>query len=118
MRAMVLERPGMPLRLLEKQDPIPGPGKVLVRVTACGVCRTDLHIVDGDLTEPKLPIIPGHEIVGTVIGIGRDIDNFKEGDRIGIPWLGRTCGHCSYCVSGDENLCDEPGFTGYQIDGG
>ena len=117
-RAMVLERPGMPLRLLEKQDPIPGPGKVLVRVTACGVCRTDLHVVDGDLTEPKLPIIPGHEIVGTVIGIGRDVDNFKEGDRIGIPWLGRTCGHCSYCVSGDENLCDEPGFTGYQIDGG
>ena len=118
MRAMVLERPGMPLRLQEKEDPILGPGKVLVRVTACGVCRTDLHVVDGDLTEPKLPIIPGHEIVGTVIGIGRDVVNFKEGDRIGIPWLGRTCGHCSHCVSGDENLCDEPGFTGYQIDGG
>ena len=118
MRTMVLEQPGMPLRLLEKQDPIPGPGKVLVRVTACGVCRTDLHVVDGDLTEQKLPIIPGHEIVGTVIGIGWDVDNFKEGDRIGIPWLGRTCGHCSYCVSGDENLCDELGFTGYQIDGG
>jgi len=118
MRAMVLEKPGMPLRLLERPDPIPGPGKVLVRVSACGVCRTDLHVVDGDLPEPKLPIIPGHEIVGTVVGIGRDVDNFKEGERVGIPWLGRTCGICSYCISGDENLCDEPGFTGYQIDGG
>jgi len=118
MRAMVLEKPNMPLRFLEKPDPSPGPGKVLVKVSACGVCRTDLHIVDGDLTESSLPIIPGHEVVGTVVGLGRGVDNFKEGERVGIPWLGHTCGYCSYCVSGDENLCDEPGFTGYQIDGG
>ena len=118
MRAMVLEKPNMPLRILEKPDPSPGPGKVLVRVSACGVCRTDLHIVDGDLTGASLPIIPGHEVVGTVVGLGQGVDNFKEGERVGIPWLGHTCGDCSYCVSGDENLCDEPGFTGYQIDGG
>ena len=99
MRAMVLKRPGLPLRLLKKEDPIPGLGKIQVRVNTCGVCRTDLHVVDGDLTEPKLPIIPGHEIVGTVTAIGQDGDNFKEGDKIGIPWLGRTYGHCSYCVS-------------------
>ena len=118
MRAMVLEKPGMPLQLLERPDPTPGPGEVLVRISACGVCRTDLHVVDGDLPEPKLPIVPGHEIVGTVAGLGVGVDNFKEGERIGVPWLGRTCGQCPYCMSGDENLCDEPGFTGYQIDGG
>ncbi len=118
MRAMVLEKPGMPLQLLEKPDPIPAPGEVLVRISACGVCRTDLHVVDGDLPEPKLPIIPGHEIVGTVAGLGEGVDNFELGARIGIPWLGHTCGHCSYCDAGVENLCDDPGFTGYQIDGG
>ncbi|MFA9420624.1 MAG: alcohol dehydrogenase catalytic domain-containing protein, partial [Gammaproteobacteria bacterium] len=118
MRAMILEKPGMPLRLLEKPDPIPGPGEVLVKISACGVCRTDLHVVDGDLTEPKLPIIPGHEIVGTIGALGEGVDNFKLGERVGIPWLGRTCGCCFYCESGAENLCDEPGFTGYQIDGG
>jgi propanol-preferring alcohol dehydrogenase len=118
MRAMVLEKPGTPLQLLERPDPTPGLGEVLIRVTACGVCRTDLHVVDGDLPEPKLPIVPGHEVVGTVAGLGEGVDNFKEGERIGVPWLGRTCGQCPYCKSGDENLCDEPGFTGYQIDGG
>jgi propanol-preferring alcohol dehydrogenase len=115
---MILEKPGVPLQLLEMPDPVPGPGQVLVKISACGVCRTDLHVVDGDLTEPKLPIIPGHEIVGTVSALGADVDNFKLGERVGIPWLGRTCGCCSYCMSGAENLCDEPGFTGYQIDGG
>lgn len=118
MRAMVLEKPGAPLQLIEKPDPVPGPGKVRVKVSACGVCRTDLHVVDGDLTEPKLPIILGHEIVGTVNAIGAGVSNFKPGNRVGIPWLGHTCGHCAFCNSGAENLCDEPGFTGYQIDGG
>jgi len=118
MRAMILEKPGTPLRLLEKPDPIPGPGQVLVKISACGVCRTDLHVVDGDLTEPKLPIVPGHEIIGTISALGEGVDHFKLGERVGIPWLGRTCGCCFYCESGAENLCDEPGFTGYQIDGG
>ncbi len=118
MRAMVLKRVGEPLQLLEKSDPVPGPGEVLVKVSACGVCRTDLHVVDGDLPQPKLPIIPGHEIVGTVSGLGEGVDRFKLGERVGIPWLGHTCGCCSYCQSGAENLCDKPGFTGYQIDGG
>ena len=115
---MILEKPGVPLQLLEKPDPIPGQGEVQVRVSACGVCRTDLHVVDGDLPDPKLPIIPGHEIVGTVSALGEVVDHFELGERIGIPWLGRTCGSCFYCRSGLENLCDEPGFTGYQIDGG
>lgn len=118
MRAMILEKPGMPLKAVELPDPAPRGGEVLVRVSACGVCRTDLHVVDGELPDPKLPIIPGHEIVGTVSGLGEGVDHFKVGDRIGIPWLGHTCGCCSYCVSGHENLCDEPGFTGYQINGG
>jgi len=118
MKAMILEKPGVALQLQEMPDPVPGPGQVLVKISACGVCRTDLHVVDGDLSEPKLPIIPGHEIVGSVSALGADVDNFKLGERVGIPWLGRTCGCCSYCLSGAENLCDEPGFTGYQIDGG
>ena len=115
---MILENPGKPLRLIEKPDPVPGTGEILVKVTACGVCRTDLHVVDGDLTDAKLPIIPGHEIVGTVVKTGPEVSTFKSGDRVGIPWLGHTCGHCSFCQSGAENLCDEPGFTGYQLDGG
>lgn len=118
MRAMILQKPGEPLRLIEKPDPVPGPGQVLVKISACGVCRTDLHVVDGDLSEPKLPIIPGHEIVGTVSALGAGVSHFKPGDRVGIPWLGHSCGHCAFCNSGAENLCDEPGFTGYQIDGG
>lgn len=118
MHAMVLEKPGQPLQLKVRPTPSPGPRQVLVKVTACGVCRTDLHVVDGDLTEPQLPIIPGHEIVGHVVAIGGDVQQHSVGDRIGIPWLGHTCGICSFCLSGRENLCDAPGFTGYQIDGG
>ncbi len=118
MKAMILERAGAPLTSAELPDPVPGPGQVLVRVAACGVCRTDLHVVDGELPDPKLPIVPGHEIVGTVIGLGAGVERFREGERIGVPWLGRTCGHCRHCLADAENLCDEPGFTGYQIDGG
>lgn len=118
MRAMVLESPGRPLRLVDVAEPVPGPGEIRVRVAACGVCRTDLHVVDGDLPGPKRPIIPGHEIVGTVDRIGLGVRGFTLGQRVGIPWLGRTCGHCPYCRAHRENLCDAPGFTGYQIDGG
>jgi alcohol dehydrogenase, propanol-preferring len=118
MRAMILERPGQPLRPVELPTPLPGPGQVRVKVAACGVCRTDLHVVDGDLTEPKLPVIPGHEIVGYVDALGSGVTQLSLGDRVGIPWLGHTCGNCPYCRRGEENLCDAPGFTGYQIDGG
>jgi propanol-preferring alcohol dehydrogenase len=118
MQAMVLERPGTPLRLLDVPKREPGAGQVLVKVSACGVCRTDLHVVEGELTEPKLPIIPGHEIVGRVEAIGPGVTRFRAGDRVGIPWLGHTCGTCGYCTGGHENLCDTPRFTGYQIDGG
>jgi len=112
---MVLRAAGRPLEPAELPDPVPGPGEVPVRVAACGVCRTDLHIVDGELTEPNLPLVPGHQIVGTVIADG---ERFREGERIGIPWLGKTCGRCRYCLSGRENLCDSPTFTGYDRDGG
>jgi propanol-preferring alcohol dehydrogenase len=115
---MVLERPGTALRLVEMQIPEPGPGGVLVKVAACGVCRTDLHVVDGDLTHPKLPIVPGHEIVGYVEAIGPGVTHLKPGQRVGVPWLGSTCGHCRYCLAERENLCDDPGFTGYTVDGG
>lgn len=118
MKAMVLERPGEPLRLLDMPRPQPARGQILVEVAACGVCRTDLHVVDGDLKHPKLPIVPGHEIVGRVAALGRDVAGFALSQRVGIPWLGHTCGKCDYCRRGRENLCDEPGFTGYQIDGG
>ena len=118
MKAMVLHRPGTPLRPVEMPDPVPGPGQIAVDVAACGVCRTDLHVVDGDLTEPRLPIVPGHEIVGRVRALGDGVDAFRVGERVGIPWLGATCGACRYCRGGQENLCDTPGFTGYQIDGG
>jgi propanol-preferring alcohol dehydrogenase len=118
MRAMVLERPGEPLRLVELPMPTPGEGQVRVKVAACGVCRTDLHVVDGELAEPKLPIVPGHEIVGTVDALGPGVTRLALGQRVGIAWLGRTCGVCHYCQEGRENLCDAPGFTGYQIDGG
>jgi propanol-preferring alcohol dehydrogenase len=118
MRAMVLERPGEPLRLVELPTPSPREGQVRVRIAACGVCRTDLHVIDGDLTEPKLPIIPGHEIVGRVDVVGPGVTRLTPGERVGIPWLGHTCGVCPYCRDGRENLCDAPGFTGYQIDGG
>jgi propanol-preferring alcohol dehydrogenase len=118
MKAMVLETPGTPLRELERPMPAPAAGQVLVKVSACGVCRTDLHVVDGDLTEPSLPIIPGHEIVGRVAALGPGVTQLAVGERVGIAWLGRTCGVCRYCRGGQENLCDDPGFTGYQIDGG
>lgn len=118
MRAMILERPGDLLRPVELPTPTPGVGQVRVKVAACGVCRTDLHVVDGDLKEPKLPIIPGHEIVGYVDAIGSGATPRSLGERVGIPWLGHTCGACPYCRRGEENLCDAPGFTGYQIDGG
>ena len=118
MRAMVLERPGTPLALRERPVPQPGLGEILIEVAACGVCRTDLHVVDGDLTQPKLPIIPGHEIVGRVAAIGAGVANFPIGTRVGVPWLGHTCGVCPYCRAGRENLCDAPLFTGYTRDGG
>jgi len=108
----------LPLVWTEMPPPQPGPTEVLIRVHACGVCRTDLHVVDGELTQPKLPLIVGHEIVGTVVETGAAADRFKIGDRVGVPWLGWTCGECAYCRSGRENLCDRARFTGYQIDGG
>jgi propanol-preferring alcohol dehydrogenase len=115
MRAMVLESPGRPLREAELPAPEPGPGQLLVAVDACGVCRTDLHVVDGELPDPKLPLVPGHQIVGRVV---EDGGRFAAGDRVGVPWLGWTCGECRYCLSGRENLCDRARFTGYQLDGG
>jgi propanol-preferring alcohol dehydrogenase len=118
MRAMALHAPGEPLRLVAWPVPEPGPGQVLVRVGACGVCRTDLHVVDGDLTEPKRPVVPGHEVVGRVAALGEGVAHFRVGDRVGVPWLGWTCGECGYCTSGRENLCPRARFTGYQLDGG
>jgi alcohol dehydrogenase, propanol-preferring len=112
---MVLGAPGKPLREAELPAPKPGPGQVLVAVDACGVCRTDLHVVDGELPDPKLPLVPGHQIVGRVVTGG---ERFAAGDRVGVPWLGWTCGECRYCLSGRENLCDRARFTGYQLDGG
>jgi alcohol dehydrogenase, propanol-preferring len=118
MQAMVLERPGEPLVLKDLPDPVPGPGQIRLDVHACGVCRTDLHIVDGELAEPKLPLVLGHQIVGTVTALGPGVERFAVGERVGVPWLGWTCGVCSYCQTGRENLCDRARFTGYQIDGG
>lgn len=126
MRAMLLDAPGRPLRLADVPKPTPGPGQVLVKVHACGVCRTDLHILDGELTQPKLPLIMGHQIVGVVESVGEvvaeprsmEISGLATGDLVGVPWLGWTCGHCRYCLSGRENLCDQARFTGYDLDGG
>jgi propanol-preferring alcohol dehydrogenase len=118
MHAMRLEKPGQPLQLLEVPVPRPGPGQVLLKVGACGVCRTDLHILDGELNEPKLPLIPGHQIVGRVVHAGERADRFHLGQRVGVPWLGYTDGTCRYCQRGQENLCDHPEFTGYTRDGG
>lgn len=118
MRAMLLDEPGRPLRLVALPIPEPQPGEVLVRVRACGVCRTDLHLVDGELPDPKLPIIPGHEIVGEVAALGEGVEGLTLGQRVGVPWLARTCGMCRFCSSGRENLCDSPLFTGYTRDGG
>jgi propanol-preferring alcohol dehydrogenase len=118
MRAMVLDSPGLPLVMREWAAPRPAAGEVLVEIEACGVCRTDLHVVDGELPDPKLPIVPGHEIVGRVAAVGPGVSGFASGARIGIPWLGHTCGHCEFCVSGRENLCNTPIFTGYTRNGG
>jgi len=118
MRAMLFEKAGQPLRSAELPAPEAGAGHVLIRVRACAVCRTDLHITDGELNEPKLPLIPGHEIIGVVEKIGAGVSRFKLGDRVGVPWLGWTCDACEFCLSGRENLCDQARFTGYTIDGG
>lgn len=118
MRAMVLERAREPLLPRQLPDPEPGPGQVLIRVHACGVCRTDLHIYDGELEDPKLPLVPGHQIVGTVVAAGEGAERFAPGARVGVPWLGWTDGECRYCRGGRENLCDNARFTGYDLDGG
>jgi propanol-preferring alcohol dehydrogenase len=118
MRAMVLDAPGEPLVEREMTDPEPAEGQILLEVSTCGVCRTDLHIVDGELSEPKLPLVPGHQIVGNVIGVGAGASRFADGDRVGVPWLGWTDGTCRYCRTGRENLCENAKFTGYDIDGG
>jgi propanol-preferring alcohol dehydrogenase len=118
MRAMVLDAAGRPLVPRELPDPVAGPGEVLLRVRACGVCRTDLHVVDGELSRPKLPLVPGHQIVGEVVAQGAGATRFAPGRRVGVPWLGWTCGACSHCLAGRENLCDNARFTGYHSDGG
>jgi propanol-preferring alcohol dehydrogenase len=118
MLAMIFDRPGQALREADLPMPDPGPEQILIEVRACGVCRTDLHLVDGELPHPKLPVVPGHEIVGRVAGHGGRVTGLKVGDRVGVPWLGYTCGRCRFCASGRENLCDFARFTGYQIDGG
>ncbi len=108
MKAMVLHKIGAPLAYEDLPDPQPGAGQIRVRVSACGVCRTDLHVVDGELPNPQVPIVPGHEIVGRIDAIGPNVSGLSLGERVGIPWLGHTCGHCPYCLSGRENLCDAP----------
>lgn len=118
MHAMVLAAPGAPLQYREGHDPIPGPGAVRVKVSACGVCRTDLHLIDGELPDIVYPIIPGHEVVGRIEALGDGVTSLEIGTRVGVPWLGYTCQACSYCSEGRENLCDRPGFTGYTRDGG
>lgn len=118
MRAMVLASPATPLEPREVATPVVGPGQVLIDVSACGVCRTDLHVIDGELTEPKLPLIPGHQVIGSVLALGPGVERLSVGDRVGVPWLGWTCGRCRYCLSGRENLCESALFTGYNLDGG
>jgi len=118
MRAMVLEAPGRPLRMVERSTPVPAAGQVLLRVLACAVCRTDLHVIDGELPDPAVPLVPGHEIVGTVVAAAADVRGMAPGDVVGVPWLGHTCGTCAFCASGRENLCPHARFTGYQLDGG
>jgi propanol-preferring alcohol dehydrogenase len=115
---MLLSKVGEPLTLIERETPRPGGGEILIEVEACGVCRTDLHVVDGELPQPKIPLVPGHEIVGRVAAYGDGVADVRVGQRVGVPWLGRTCGHCAYCASARENLCDDPTFTGYTRDGG
>ncbi|HBC57493.1 MAG TPA: alcohol dehydrogenase [Gammaproteobacteria bacterium] len=118
MRAMVLESQKQPLNLRDVEKPVAGERELLIEVQACGICRTDLHVVDADLTEPKLPLIPGHQIVGTIVAKGDAATKFQIGERVGVPWLGGSCGHCDYCISNRENLCESAVYTGYQRDGG
>ncbi len=118
MHAMVLNRIGAPLEWTERPDPLPGPGEIRIKIAACGVCRTDLHVVDGELPNPRFPIIPGHEIVGRIDRLGSGVSGFSLGERVGVPWLGHTCQTCPYCAGGHENLCDAPQFTGFSRDGG
>src|SRR5258708_8593858 len=118
MQAMVLRARGAPLSLEERPDPVPGAGEIRIRVEACAVCRTDLHLIDGELPRVRYPIVPGHEIVGIVEALGPGSGTLGVGQRVGIPWLGKTCGHCEFCISERENLCDAPTFTGYDRDGG
>lgn len=118
MRAMVFDGSGPTLREMLVPDPQAAAGQLLIEIHACGVCRTDLHLIDRELPHPKQPVIPGHEIVGTVAALGAGVSGFAVGERVGVPWLGHTCGHCSYCMRARENLCDDPGFTGYTLDGG
>src|SRR5947207_8891988 len=118
MLAMALHETGQPLVAEDRPTPHPTAGQILLKVKACGVCRTDLHIVDGELSNPKPLVVPGHEIVGEIVALGEGAERFKTGDRVGVPWLGGTCGDCRYCTSGRENLCDSARFTGYTLDGG
>lgn len=118
MHAMVLERPGEQLKAMKLPIPVAGVGELLIKVQACGICRTDLHILDGELCEPRLPLVPGHQIVGVVETVGKGVKGVHPGDLVGVPWLGGTCGACRYCLSGRENLCDQAVFTGYQRNGG
>ncbi len=118
MRAMLMEKQNQPLGYTDVPIPQPDSHQVLIQVHACGLCRTDLHILDGELNQPKLPLIPGHQIVGRIVELGKEVRDFKVGDRIGVPWLGGSCGRCRYCLAGKENLCDQAVFTGYQINGG
>lgn len=117
-RVVALDGPGRPLQLIDRARGVPQAGQILIGVGACGVCRTDLHIIDGELPWPGHPVVPGHEVVGTVLEVGADVESFAPGERVGVPWLGWTCGECRYCQSGRENLCDRARFTGYQLDGG
>ena len=118
MRAMILRRPGEPLESAEVPVPAPARGQIQIEVAVCAVCRTDLHVVDGELPEAKLPLVPGHQIVGRVREVGTGVTRLRMGERVGVPWLGWTCGRCRYCASGRENLCDSARFTGYHLDGG
>lgn len=118
MRAMVLDKPGQALQLQDRPFPIPKAGQLLIRVAACGVCRTDLHVLDGELESVKQPVIPGHQIVGYVEELGQGVESFEVGQRVGVPWLGGSCGNCEFCTAGSENLCDHAVYTGYQVDGG
>lgn len=117
-RAMQLDGPGQPLRAVERDMPVPGANEILIKILACGVCRTDLHIVDGEIADARYPVVPGHEIVGRIVEMGDRVSGFTVGDRVGVPWLGSSCGHCPYCLASRENLCDDPEFTGCTRDGG